>query len=152
MTIIYNKRRCRKYIFHFMVSMNRFVSRLLQWGFIQWMIDFVIEKAPFLIPGEKLFESNAWIAINHPRPCYPVHIVILPRKPYRNWMSVNPTENEIFPQLIDISQMLIREFNLEQEGYRLILNGGKYQTFPHLHFHLISGSTISPVEDTHSSS
>jgi diadenosine tetraphosphate (Ap4A) HIT family hydrolase len=53
---------------------------------------------------------------------------------------------------MDISQVLIREFNLEQQGYRLIINGGKYQTFPHLHVHLISGSTISPEEDTHSSS
>lgn len=132
--------------------MNRFVNRLMKCSFIQWMIDFVIQKASFLVPGKRHFESDTWIAIDHPRPSYPIHIVILPKKPYRNWMSVDSTKDEFFPQLVDISQTLIREFNLEQKGYRLIINGGKYQTFPHLHVHLISGSTISTVEDTHSSS
>lgn len=132
--------------------MDRFISRLMKWSFIQWMIDFVIAKTSFLIPGKRVFESDAWIAIDHPRPSYPVHIVILPKKPYHNWMSVDSTSDPFLPQLMDISQVLIREFNLEQQGYRLIINGGKYQTFPHLHVHLISGSTISPEEDTHSSS
>jgi hypothetical protein len=27
---------------------------------------------------------------------------------------------------------------LAEGGYRLIVNGGKYQDFPYLHFHLIS--------------
>jgi len=30
----------------------------------------------------------------------------------------------------------VDEFHLQ--AYRLIVNGGKYQDFPHLHFHLIS--------------
>jgi len=31
---------------------------------------------------------------------------------------------------------------MEDQGCRLIVNGGKYQDFPVLHFHLISGEEI----------
>jgi diadenosine tetraphosphate (Ap4A) HIT family hydrolase len=34
---------------------------------------------------------------------------------------------------------LNEDLNLEERGYRLIVNGGEYQEFPQLHFHLISG-------------
>jgi len=33
---------------------------------------------------------------------------------------------------------LVKEFELDDGGYRLIVNGGAYQDFPQLHFHLIS--------------
>ena len=32
-------------------------------------------------------------------------------------------------------------FILAESGYRLIVNGGKYQDFPYLHFHLVSDLT-----------
>jgi diadenosine tetraphosphate (Ap4A) HIT family hydrolase len=34
------------------------------------------------------------------------------------------------------TQSLVAEHQLA--GYRMIVNGGEYQEFPHLHFHLIS--------------
>jgi diadenosine tetraphosphate (Ap4A) HIT family hydrolase len=33
-------------------------------------------------------------------------------------------------------QNLVKDLDLK--AYRLIVNGGEYQDFPHLHFHLIS--------------
>jgi len=115
------------------------------------MIDLIIDKVSFLIPGRRLYESNTWMAITHPRPSYPTHIVIIPKKPYRNWMAVDSAQSAVYQEFIEVSQQLIREFNLEQAGYRLIINGGQYQTFPHLHVHLVSGSTISPEENNISS-
>lgn len=35
-------------------------------------------------------------------------------------------------------QLLVHRYDLEEKGYRLIVNGGQYQEVPHLHFHLIS--------------
>jgi diadenosine tetraphosphate (Ap4A) HIT family hydrolase len=37
-------------------------------------------------------------------------------------------------------QSLVVEYHLP--AYRLMVNGGEYQEFPHLHFHLISDSPI----------
>jgi diadenosine tetraphosphate (Ap4A) HIT family hydrolase len=39
-----------------------------------------------------------------------------------------------------VVQSLVAEYNLP--AYRLLVNGGEYQEFPHLHFHLISESPI----------
>ncbi|MCK4900879.1 MAG: hypothetical protein KAS38_19020, partial [Anaerolineales bacterium] len=40
--------------------------------------------------------------------------------------------------LIESVQILAGSFELEKTGYSLILNGGKYQEVPILHFHLVS--------------
>jgi diadenosine tetraphosphate (Ap4A) HIT family hydrolase len=39
---------------------------------------------------------------------------------------------------MQVIQSLVVEFRLEEIGYRLIVNGGKYQDVPQLHFHLVS--------------
>jgi diadenosine tetraphosphate (Ap4A) HIT family hydrolase len=41
----------------------------------------------------------------------------------------------------------VEEFHLQ--AYRLIVNGGEYQDFPHLHFHLVSdvGVGLAPAQD-----
>lgn len=40
--------------------------------------------------------------------------------------------------LIDIVRSLVEEFDLENAGYRLIVNGGETQDVKLLHFHLIA--------------
>jgi diadenosine tetraphosphate (Ap4A) HIT family hydrolase len=36
-------------------------------------------------------------------------------------------------------QNLVEMLELQEQGFRLVVNGGHYQEFPQLHFHLISG-------------
>lgn len=53
------------------------------------------------------------------------------------------TSDEIFlVDLIKTVKDLVNDLGLERDGYRLIVNGGKYQEFPWLHFHLISGPSL----------
>ena len=40
------------------------------------------------------------------------------------------------------AQAVICQLNLEESGYRLIVNGGAYQEVELLHFHLISEESI----------
>jgi diadenosine tetraphosphate (Ap4A) HIT family hydrolase len=47
--------------------------------------------------------------------------------------------------LVDLVQMvnsLVEEFGLEETGYRLIVNGGKYQEVPQLHWHLVAQQPV----------
>jgi hypothetical protein len=41
----------------------------------------------------------------------------------------------------------VKEYNLEQCGYRLILNGGINQDFPILHFHLIAEKNPKNIKE-----
>jgi histidine triad (HIT) family protein len=92
----------------------------------------------FAIPVKRLRETETLMAFHHPRPSYPVHILLVPKRSYADLLAVPPDDARFLHDLIETAQDLVREFGLEQTGYRLIANGGAYQDVPHLHFHLIS--------------
>jgi diadenosine tetraphosphate (Ap4A) HIT family hydrolase len=48
---------------------------------------------------------------------------------------LEPTD-PFLAELVATVQSLMEEYHLD--GYRVIVNAGDYQEFPHLHFHLIS--------------
>mgnify|MGYP003835156653 FL=1 len=88
------------------------------------------------------------MVFNHPNPAYPVHIILVPKKPVIDWLSVEPdhTDMAVMQEFIELTQSMIREYQLTNTGYRLIMNGGNYQTFPHLHVHLVSGDAFPAQE------
>jgi len=79
------------------------------------------------------------MAFHHPRPAYPVHILLVPKRPLTSLTDLSLADADFMTDLFSAAQSLIAEFNLEAGGYRLITNGGPYQDIPHLHFHLVSG-------------
>lgn len=92
----------------------------------------------FAIPFERLRETATLLAFYHPRPAYPVHILLVPKRPYRSLLDVDPQDDDFLRDLFTTVQTLVREMGLEEGGYRLIANGGAYQDIPILHFHLVS--------------
>lgn len=99
----------------------------------------MIAHLSFAIPGERVYETADLVAFHHPRPSYPVHLLILPKKEIPGLMDVGHEDQRVLGEVIEAVQILVRQFDLEQKGYRLVVNGGKYQAVPQLHFHLISG-------------
>jgi len=53
-------------------------------------------------------------------------------------------DSSFLTELYSTVKSLVREHHLS--AWRLIVNGGEYQDFPQLHFHLISSSTLTPRE------
>ena len=121
------------------MGMQRLISRIPgRW--IAWMV----ENLGFLIPFERLRETRTLIAFHHPRPVYPLHILIMPRQAIASLEEIGPRDSEFIADLFRIVAELVRELNLEKCGYRLIVNGGKYQQVGQLHFHLISEAETNP--------
>lgn len=112
---------------------SKTVQKILAWLFVH---------APRMVPVTLLRETLSWLAFCHPTPSYPVHIVILPKKPWKDWMAVTTENPEVIMEFVSLTQSMIRDFQLTPAGYRLIMNGGPNQTFPHLHFHLVAGEEI----------
>ena len=99
----------------------------------------------FALPVDRLGETTTLLAFHHPHPAYPLHILLVPKKPISTLTALDPVADADF--LTDVyatAQLLIERFHLVENGYRLIVNGGKFQDFPYLHFHLISDLTPSP--------
>lgn len=93
----------------------------------------------FLIPVTRLRETANLLAFHHPSPSYKFHVLILPKRQVDSLASFDPNDAAFLTDLYSTVQSLVDEFQLK--AYRLIVNGGEYQDFPHLHFHLISDVT-----------
>lgn len=97
----------------------------------------------FIIPVERLRETRSLIAFYHPKPGYPIHILLVPKKAIGALTALTDGDQEFIGDLFSTVQSLVSELNLEQAGYRLIVNGGKYQEVAQLHFHLVSGVSLA---------
>jgi diadenosine tetraphosphate (Ap4A) HIT family hydrolase len=51
-------------------------------------------------------------------------------------MKLDSNDSVFLGDLYAVVQSLVEEYHLS--AYRLIVNGGEYQDFPQLHFHLVS--------------
>lgn len=102
--------------------------------FLHWIFAFF----SFVIPGEKLIETDKVLAFHHPSPSYPLHILIVPKAKYRSLNDLPTVDNKFESDLFLTVNKLVQRFDLERYGYRLIANGGTAQEVDHLHFHLIS--------------
>jgi histidine triad (HIT) family protein len=109
------------------------------------IIGWTFAHMSFAIPVKRLRETQTLIAFYHPRPSYPLHVLLVPKKPVTSLKEFDPTDTAFLVDLYSTVQSLVDEFHLP--AYRLIVNGGEYQDFPQLHFHLISdfvGTGIGP--------
>lgn len=122
--------------------MNPILRTLMNKKLTQKMASWSLIHATFLFPIKPLRLTTYWMAFCHPNPSYPVHIVVVPRKQWSDWLAIDPGDLETMREFVELTQSMIREFELTPAGYRLITNGGKNQTFPHLHFHLVAGEAF----------
>jgi diadenosine tetraphosphate (Ap4A) HIT family hydrolase len=105
----------------------------------------MIDALPFSLPVHRLRETPALLAFFHPAPSAAFHVLILPRKPIRSIPDIQPAGDSAFlTDLFAAVRSLVEEYHLP--GYRLIANGGEYQEFPYLHFHLISDLWNPPAD------
>ena len=100
------------------------------------VIGWMFAHMSFAIPVKRLRETNTLMAFHHPRPSYVFHVLLVPKKAVPSLIEFYPAEAAFLTDLYATVQSLVNEFQLP--AWRLIVNGGEYQDFPQLHFHLIS--------------
>ena len=95
-----------------------------------------------------ILENEHAIAFNDIAPQAPIHILIIPKGKYIKYDDFlnKASEIEIYKFFMLINQ-LVKDYNLEKTGYRLITNAGKNanQDVPHLHFHLLAGQNLGKI-------
>ena len=91
-----------------------------------------------ILPADMICENNYWKAFYHPKPDYPLHILILPKQGVSTLLDAPIDSDAFYAALFQLVRALIIEHDLEERGYRLITNGGPNQSIPQWHWHLIS--------------
>jgi len=104
------------------------------------ILGWVIRRAPFMLPVKRIHETDSLLVFHHPRPGYPFHALFLPKRYCPSLMDFSPQEDAFVEDTIRIVQQCVEDFQLEKQGYRLIINGGRAQDAAILHAHLIGES------------
>ena len=104
------------------------------------LVRLLFDKMTFAMPVQRLRETPNLMAFKHPQPAYAFHVVLVPKKAVASLMELDASDPVFLVDLYQTVQSLVKEFRLSD--FRLIVNGGKYQDFPQLHFHLVSDSGI----------
>jgi histidine triad (HIT) family protein len=102
------------------------------------ILAWLFKNMNFALPLERLRETDRLLAFYHPKPAYPFHVILVPKRRVESIETLTAEDQGFLSDLFRTVQDLVSEFRLAQNGYRLIVNGGKYQEFGLLHFHLIS--------------
>jgi histidine triad (HIT) family protein len=113
-----------------------FLFRIARTSLGRMFIGWVFAHMSFVIPVERLRETRSLVAFYHPRPSYPIHILLVPKKAIGSLTALTDGDQDFVHDLFLAVQSLVAELGLEQAGYRLIANGGKYQEVTQLHSHV----------------
>jgi histidine triad (HIT) family protein len=118
------------------------MKRILWHPIVIRIIGWTFAHMSFLIPVSRLRETPNLIAFQHPSPSHKFHVLIVPKRETASLAQLDPADTAFLGDLYATVQSLVNEFRLR--AYRLIVNGGEYQDFPHLHFHLVSDVGAGP--------
>lgn len=95
---------------------------------------------PWAIPVKKLYRSKTVLAMEHPRPAYPNHVILSPRAPIPDLLSLGRDPSPVYREALWESLVqVISEQSAYRDGFTLVANGGTRQEVGQVHFHLFTG-------------
>lgn len=91
------------------------------------------------IPCEKIMENNDFLAFNDINPKAKIHVLIIPKKHFKNFQEFDP---KLMEKMTSFIQELAVFLSIDKSGYKLITNCGKDsgQEVFHLHFHMLANT------------
>ncbi len=97
--------------------------------------------------AEIVYEDEEIVAFKDLYPAAPVHLLIVPRRHIPALTDLEAGDTMLMGRLIAVATDLARAFNIDQSGYRIVINCGKEggQLVCHLHLHLLGGKALSPA-------
>ncbi|EKD84864.1 MAG: hypothetical protein ACD_38C00148G0013 [uncultured bacterium] len=87
-----------------------------------------------------IFESENAVAFPDINPSAEVHILIVPKGHIGGVQDLDKESGGLLAEIYLVANQLVKQYNLEDSLYRVVVNGGKAQHVPHLHFHLLGGN------------
>ncbi|MCB9452464.1 MAG: HIT domain-containing protein [Anaerolineaceae bacterium] len=90
---------------------------------------------------EKLIETDRVLAFHHTRPAYPVHIVVIPKHHVDSLLSLE--DDALLAEMMAVIRRVAGQIVASHGACRVVTNLGMYQDSKHLHWHVISGSSLN---------
>jgi len=92
-------------------------------------------------PSETLYHDELVTAFRDIHPVAPTHVLIVPNKHITSINALSPDDELLMGRLITVAKQIAKNEEIDQTGYRMIINTGYDggQIIYHLHLHLIGG-------------
>ena len=91
------------------------------------------------IPKVFNFESDSLVVFPDINPSADLHLLIVPKMHIGGMGEIGEEHKGLLSEIYAVVNKLILENKLTDDAYRVVVNGGKAQHVPHLHFHLLGG-------------
>jgi len=91
------------------------------------------------IPSNIIHETDSLVVFPDINPSAEIHLLIVPKKHIAGMRGITESDGKLLTQVYEIVNKLVDEYNLTDNSYRVVVNGGQAQHVPHLHFHLLGG-------------
>ena len=97
------------------------------------------------VPSTKVHEDDVVVAIRDIAPRAPTHILLMPREHIASAAELTEAHGPLLGHLFAVAAQVARDEGIEESGYRLVSNVGRWagQTVDHLHVHLMGGRSFS---------
>ena len=97
------------------------------------------------LPCDKVFEDDDVLAFHDIKPQAPVHVLVIPKKTIVGLRAVHDESTEVIGRLFKKAAQVAKTLNLEEAGYRIVVNEGAHgqQSVNHLHIHIIGGRQLT---------
>ncbi len=97
------------------------------------------------LPCDKVYEDEHVLAFKDLYPKAPVHVLILPKRPYVSVTDFSQSASDAeIAAWIRAAGNVARELGVAEGGYRVLCNVGRdgHQEVAHLHMHLVGGRDL----------
>lgn len=120
--------------------LKEFLFRIAKAPFMGRIIGNAFRFCGFAIPVRKVFVNRDVIAFVHPKPCYPNHIILSPKRVISDLHQLaSMTQGFYFEKIWEAVKRLCRMNPEYAEGFTLVANGGRKQEVLQVHFHMYTG-------------
>jgi len=91
------------------------------------------------LPATVRYEDENFIAFDNLYPKAPVHVLLVPKKPYETLERVELTDEQFHSSLLITARKIAQQLGIA-DNYKLVMNIGKdVQEIYHLHLHIMGG-------------
>lgn len=92
------------------------------------------------VPVSVVAETDRVLAFHHVFRTWDTHIVVIPKQHVGGLADVE--DPSLLAELLQVVIEVIKKFGLAESNYKVITNGGTFQSNGHLHVHLVSGRPL----------
>lgn len=91
------------------------------------------------LPAKVEYEDEDILVFHDIHPAADLHLLVAPKEHFAGIEGLGVEQGELLGKIYRIINKFVLEKGLKNDYYRVVVNGGKSQIVPHLHFHLLGG-------------